>query len=142
MQILRAVLRWNGVVIPGNPLGRETAGRDRITITTGKEDLAPIPPELFGAWWRAAERASSQVASDSYRFQPLPAADRLSWRVDPRPQVAQVPADQGGGRRPSSGQGASAGREEPERSQAAAFQAGAYIAKGNCAGRKVTETSA
>ena len=48
MQILRAVLRWNGVVIPGNPLGRETAGRDRITITTGKGDPAPIPPELLG----------------------------------------------------------------------------------------------
>ena len=71
MQILRAVLRWNGVVIPGNPLGRETAGRDRITITTGKGDPAPIPPELLGAWWRAAERAPSQVASDYYRFQLL-----------------------------------------------------------------------
>ena len=44
MQILRAVLRWNGVVIPGNPLGRETAGRDRITITTAKGDPVPIPP--------------------------------------------------------------------------------------------------
>ena len=71
MQILRAVLRWNGVVIPGNPLGQETAGRDRITITTGKGDPAPIPPELLGAWWRAAERAPSQVASDYYRFQLL-----------------------------------------------------------------------
>jgi hypothetical protein len=71
MQILRAVLRWNGVVIPGNPLGRETAGRDRITIMTGKGDPTPIPPELLGAWWRAAERAPSQVASDYYRFQLL-----------------------------------------------------------------------
>jgi hypothetical protein len=71
MQILRAVLRWNGVVITGNPLGRETAGRDRITITTGKGDPAPIPPELLGAWWRAAGRAPSQVASDYCRFQLL-----------------------------------------------------------------------
>jgi hypothetical protein len=71
MQILRAVLRWNGVVIPGNPLGRETAGRDRITITTGKGDPAPIPPELLGAWWRAAGKAPSQVASDYYCFQLL-----------------------------------------------------------------------
>ena len=77
MQILRAVLRWNGVVIPGNPLGRETAGRDRITIMTGKGDPTPIPPELLGAWWRAAERAPSQVASDYYRFQLLTAA---AWR--------------------------------------------------------------
>ena len=71
MQILRAVLGWNGVVIPGNPLGRETAGRVRITITTGKGDPVPIPPELLGAWWRAAERAPSQVAADYYRFQLL-----------------------------------------------------------------------
>jgi hypothetical protein len=71
MQILRTVIRWNGVVIPGNPLGRETAGRDRITITTGKGDPAPIPPELLGSWWRAAEKAPSQVASDYYRFQLL-----------------------------------------------------------------------
>lgn len=71
MQILRAVLRWNGVVIAGNPLGRETAGRDRITITTAKGDPVPIPPELLGAWWRAAERAPSPVASDYYRFQLL-----------------------------------------------------------------------
>ena len=71
MQILRAVLRWNGVIIPGNPLGRETAGRDRITITAGTGDPTPIPPELLGDWWRAAERAPSRVASDYYRFQLL-----------------------------------------------------------------------
>jgi hypothetical protein len=102
MQILRAVLRWNGVVIPGNPLGSDTAGRDRITITTGKDDPAPIPPELLRAWWRAAERAPSQVASDYYRFQLL-TTDGVSRRGDPRTQVAQVPADQGRGRGPASG---------------------------------------
>jgi len=59
------------VIIPGNPLGRETAGRDRITITTTKGDPAPIPAELLGAWWRAAERAPSGVAPDYYRFQLL-----------------------------------------------------------------------
>ena len=59
------------MVIPGNPLGRETAGRDRITITTAKGDPVPIPPELLGAWWRAAENAPSQLASDYYRFQLL-----------------------------------------------------------------------
>jgi hypothetical protein len=56
---------------------------------------------------------------------PLPAADRVSWRGDLRTQAARVPADQGRGRRPSSGQGAAAGHEEPERSQAAALEAGA-----------------
>jgi hypothetical protein len=122
MQILRAVLRWNGVVIPGNPLGSETAGRDRITIPTGKGGPAPIPPELLGAWWRAAERAPSQVASDYYRFS---VADGVSRRGDPRTQAAQVPTDQGRGRRPTGGQGASAGHEELERSQAAAVLASA-----------------
>ena len=71
MQILRAVLRWNGVIIPGNPLGRETAGRDRITITAAKGDPSPIPPELLGAWWRAAQTAPSRVAADYYCFQLL-----------------------------------------------------------------------
>ena len=35
MEIRRAVLRWNGVVIPGNPLGRETAGHDRNALHPG-----------------------------------------------------------------------------------------------------------
>jgi len=48
MQILRAVLRWNGVVIPGNPLGSETAGRDRITITTGKGTRLRSLPSFSG----------------------------------------------------------------------------------------------
>jgi predicted RecB family nuclease len=61
------VLRCNGVVIPGNPLGRETAGRDRITIATANGNPAPISPELLGAWWRAAGRAPSLVASNYYR---------------------------------------------------------------------------
>ena len=63
-------IRWLRAM-PGNPLGQETAGRDRITITATKGDPAPIPPELLGAWWRAAERAPSRVASDYYRFQLL-----------------------------------------------------------------------
>ncbi|WOO31521.1 Arm DNA-binding domain-containing protein [Diaphorobacter limosus] len=35
MQVLRAMLRWHGVVVPGNPLGRDTAGRDRIVLRIG-----------------------------------------------------------------------------------------------------------
>jgi hypothetical protein len=127
MQVLRAVLRGNGVVIPRNPLGQETASRDRITITTAKGDPAPIPPKLLAAWWRAAERAPSQVASDCYRFQLLTGCRGVEIQ---RTQVARVPADQGGGRRPSGGQGASAGHEEPERSQAAALQVGALRSRG------------
>lgn len=71
MQVLRAVLRWNGIVVTDNPLGRETAGRDRITISATQGDPSPIPPELLGAWWRAAASAPSQVAADYYRFQLL-----------------------------------------------------------------------
>jgi len=87
MQILRAVLRWNGVVIPGNPLGRETAGRDRITITAARGDPVPIPPELLGVVARCRE---GTVAS-RFGLLPLPATDRVSRRRDPRAQVAQVP---------------------------------------------------
>lgn len=71
MQVLRAVLRWHAVVVVDNPLGRETAGRDRITISAPKGDPSPIPPELLGAWWRAAGIAPSQVAADYHRFQLL-----------------------------------------------------------------------
>ncbi|HEY6353945.1 MAG TPA: hypothetical protein VIY30_05605 [Burkholderiaceae bacterium] len=71
MQVLRAVLRWHGVVIANNPLGKDTAGRDRIVLAPPKGDPSPIPPESLGAWWNAASRASSRVAGDYYRFQLL-----------------------------------------------------------------------
>lgn len=71
MQVLRAVLRWHGIVVPGNPLGRDTAGRDRIVITASQGNPSPIPPERLGAWWRAAVVAPSKVAADYYRFQLL-----------------------------------------------------------------------
>lgn len=71
MQVLRAVLRWHGVVVPGNPLGRDTAGRDRIVLAAAKGNPSPIPPEKLGAWWRAAGAAPSRVAADYYRFQLL-----------------------------------------------------------------------
>lgn len=70
MQVLRAVLRWHGVVVLNNPLGRETAGRDRIVLAPPKGDPAPIPPERLGAWWCAAV-GSNRVAADYYRFQLL-----------------------------------------------------------------------
>jgi hypothetical protein len=71
MQVLRAVLRWHGVVIADNPLGKDTAGRDRIVLAPPKGDPSPIPPERLGAWWNAASKASSRVAGDYYRFQLL-----------------------------------------------------------------------
>lgn len=71
MQVLRAVLRWHGVAVVDNPLGRETAGRDRIVISASRGDPSPIPPELLGGWWRAAGLAPSRVAADYYCFQLL-----------------------------------------------------------------------
>jgi hypothetical protein len=71
MQVLRAAMRWHGVVVPGNPLGRETAGRDRIVLAPAKGNPAPIPPERLGAWWRMSGKAPSRVAADYYRFQLL-----------------------------------------------------------------------
>ena len=71
MQVLRAVLRWHGLVVPGNPLGRDTAGRDRIVIASSAGNPSPIPPERLGAWWRASAIAPSRVAADYYRFQLL-----------------------------------------------------------------------
>ena len=52
MQVLRAVLRWHGTVVPGNPLGGDTAGRDRIVLAPAKGNPSPIPPERLGAWPR------------------------------------------------------------------------------------------
>jgi len=40
-------------------------------LASRRRSLAPIPPEFLGAGWRVAERASSKVASDYYRFQRL-----------------------------------------------------------------------
>lgn len=71
MQVLRAVFRWHGVIVPDNPLGRDTAGRDRIVLTQSKGNPAPIPPEFLGAWWHAAAAAPSTIAADYYRFQLL-----------------------------------------------------------------------
>jgi hypothetical protein len=43
MQVLRAVLRWHGVAVADNPLVRETAGRDCITISASRGDPPPHP---------------------------------------------------------------------------------------------------
>ena len=77
MQVLRAVLNWQGVKVTDNPLGKEVAGRDRIVLAPTKGDPKPIPPEYLGAWWSAASKAGSEkvggseLAGDYYRFQLL-----------------------------------------------------------------------
>lgn len=67
MQVVRAVLRWHGVHVPNSPLGRDTAGRDRIVIVGSVGDPKPIPPEKLGAWWTAAIQLAT-ATSDYYRF--------------------------------------------------------------------------
>ena len=76
MQVLRAVLNWNGVQVPGNPLGKDVAGRDRITLKSTVGKPSPIPAERLGAWWRAAIEAGDEIggsveAADYLRFQLL-----------------------------------------------------------------------
>lgn len=77
MQVLRAVLNWHGVRVPGNPLGNEIAGRDRIVLRQASGKPNPIPPERLGAWWNAASNAGSEhvggskVGGDYYRFRLL-----------------------------------------------------------------------
>jgi len=67
MQVLRAVLNWHGVVIPDSPLSRSTAGKARIVLPPTKGKPKPIPPELLGAWWRAACELAGQVSADACR---------------------------------------------------------------------------
>jgi hypothetical protein len=71
MQVVRAVIRWHGVVLADNPLARDTPGRNRIVIAAAPGQPAPIPPEKLGEWWRVAAAAPSRVAADYYRFQLL-----------------------------------------------------------------------
>jgi integrase len=67
MQVVRAVMRWHGIHMPNNPLGRETAGRDRIVIVGSVGNPQPIPNEKLGAWWLVASSMKSMTA-DYYRF--------------------------------------------------------------------------
>jgi Arm DNA-binding domain len=101
MQVLRAVFRWHGVVVPDNPLGRDTAGRDRIVLTQSKGNPKPIPPELLGSWWQAAATAPSMVASDYYRFQLLTGCRGIEIhgsKRDSYPLIVVGDVDRQGGR--------------------------------------------
>lgn len=73
MQVLRAVLNWHGVKVPGNPLSRDVRGRDRIVLAPTKGNPRPIPPERLAAWWHAAT-ALSREAADFYRVMLLTGA--------------------------------------------------------------------
>jgi integrase len=74
MQVLRAVLNWHGVKVPGNPLSRDVAGKDRIILGATTGDPSPIPPERLQAWWNAASTVTSREAADFYRVMLLTGA--------------------------------------------------------------------
>lgn len=67
MQVLRAVLRHNGVEIKDNPLSRTTAGVKRVALAPSRGKPSPIKRERLGAWWRAA-CAIDSTAADMLRF--------------------------------------------------------------------------
>ena len=70
LQVLRAVLRHEGVKIEDDPLSPATAGAARVRLPASKGNPSPIPPERLGAWWRAAV-ALDTVGAAQLRFQLL-----------------------------------------------------------------------
>ena len=72
-QVLRAVLRHEGVTIEGNPLAASTAGAQRVHLAPSRGNPSPIPSERLGAWWRAACGVAS-VSGDQLRFMLLTGA--------------------------------------------------------------------
>lgn len=70
LQVLRAVLRHQGVTIENNPLSATTAGAQRVRLPATRGNPSPIPAERLGAWWRAAG-AIATVGADQLRFQLL-----------------------------------------------------------------------
>lgn len=64
MPVLFAGWRWHGTVVPGHPLGRDSAGGDQFVLAPAQGNCSPIPPERRGAWWRVSAIAPSSVAAD------------------------------------------------------------------------------
>lgn len=67
MQVLRAVLNWQGVTVVDSPLAKTTPGKDRIILAGTAGNPTPIPPERLGAWWRAASKHAGGDAADGCR---------------------------------------------------------------------------
>lgn len=70
LQVLRALLRHNGIVIEGNPLSPSTAGAQRVVLAPSRGRPSPIPAEKLGAWWKAACAVGS-TSAHQLRFQLL-----------------------------------------------------------------------
>lgn len=75
--VLRALLAWKNIVVPGDPFGKGVTGEDRIDLPAYKGKPAPIPKAYLGTWWNAACDAGnghvggSKPAADYYRFRLL-----------------------------------------------------------------------
>lgn len=67
MQVLRALLNYNGVKVAGNPIDPDTVGKDRIEISAPKVSDAVVPPERIGALWSALTAIDS-AAHDYLRL--------------------------------------------------------------------------
>ena len=80
MQVLRAVLRWHGVSIPGDPFSKTTAGARRVFIAPTKGNPSPIPAERLGDWWKAAS-ASAAASAASARKDKHAGADQLRFQL-------------------------------------------------------------
>jgi integrase len=70
MQVLRAVLRHEGVTLDDDPFSLDTPGAKRISITPPRGNPQPIPSEKLGDWWIAALQRES-MAADILRFMML-----------------------------------------------------------------------
>lgn len=68
MQVLRAVLNYQGVTVADSPLSKATAGKNRIVLPPTKGKQLSIPPEKLGDWWRAATAKAGNVSADGCRF--------------------------------------------------------------------------
>ncbi|EEG07106.1 tyrosine-type recombinase/integrase [Pseudogulbenkiania ferrooxidans] len=53
MQVLRAVLNFYGVAVPGSPFSKDTPRRNRISLPPAQPADKSIEPEDIGRWWLA-----------------------------------------------------------------------------------------
>ena len=68
MQVIRAVLNWQGVAVEDSPLSKQTAGKNRIVLAATAGDPTPIPPERLSAWWAAASAMAGHAGADGCRL--------------------------------------------------------------------------
>ena len=67
-QVLRAVLRWVGVRVEGDPFGKDTAGSLRVGIAPPRAAGRAIPREQIRAWWEAVQAIENEAARDYLLF--------------------------------------------------------------------------